>query len=330
MEKVLKVVVTDFEYESLHAEQEAVEKIGACFIPCQCRSEKELMEKTAEADGVFVQYANISRRVIENMKNCRIIVRYGIGIDCVDVEAATQHGIMVANVPDYGLQDVADHTVALLLAAARKITLSNQLVKAGIWDFNRAKPLYRLEGRMLGLLGFGGIGRMVAERLKPFGMRVQAYDPGVSDQILAHHGVSRADFDTLLATSDMISLHIPLKVSTHHILNKEAFSKMKESAILINTARGALVDEEALAAVLQSGYLAGAALDVAASEPINPDSPLLGMDNVIITPHIAWYTEEAQHSLQSIAANDMARALGGQVPKNLLNPAVLSNISLLP
>lgn len=326
MEKALKVVVTDYEYESLQAEQEAMDKIGARLIPCQCRTEEELMEKTADADGVFVQYAYISRRVIENMKNCRVIVRYGIGIDCVDVEAATRHGIMVANVPDYGLQDVADHTVALLLAAARKITLSNQLVKAGIWDFNRAKPLYRLEGRVLGLMGFGTIARMVADRLKPFGLLVQAYDPWVSDEILAQHGVSRVDFDTLLSSSDMISLHIPLMNSTHHILNKEAFSKMRKSAILINTARGALVDEDALAAALQSGHLSGAALDVAAREPINPDNPLLGLDNVIITPHVAWYTEEAQHSLQCIAADDMARALGGQVPKNLLNPKVLPDI----
>lgn len=326
MGKQLKVVITDYEYESLQAEQEAMDKLGALFVPCQCRSEEELMENTADADGVFVQYAYISRRVIENMKNCRIIVRYGIGIDCVDVEAATQHGIMVANVPDYGLQDVADHTAALLLTAARKITLSNQLVKDGIWDFNRAKPLYRLEDRMLGLLGFGSIGRMVADRLKPFGLQIQAYDPWVSDEILAEHGASRADFDTLLSTSDFISLHIPLMGATHHILNKAAFSKMKKSAILVNTARGGLVDEDALVTALQSGCLSGAALDVAASEPINPNSPLLGMDNVIITPHVAWYTEEAQHRLQSIAASDMAQALYGEIPKNLLNPTVISNI----
>jgi D-3-phosphoglycerate dehydrogenase len=326
MGKQLKVVVTDYEYESLGEEQETMSKIGALLVPCQCKSEEELMENTADADGVFVQYAYISRRVIENMKNCQIIVRYGIGIDCIDVAAATEHGIMVANVPDYGLQDVADHTVALLLAAARKITLSNQLVKSGTWDFKRAKPLYRLEGRMLGLVAFGSIGRMVADRMKPFGLQIQAYDPWVSDEILDKHSVTRVDFDTLLSTSDFISLHVPLVSATHQMINKEAFSKMKKSAILINTARGGLVDEDALVTVLQSGCLAGAALDVASCEPINPNSPLLEMDNVIITPHVAWYTEEAQYRLQSIAANDMARALGGEIPKNLLNPTVLSNI----
>lgn len=324
MGRPLKVVVTDCEYESLKVEREAMERIGASLLVCQCQDEEELMEKTAAADGIFVQFAYISRRVIENMKQCRVIVRYGVGIDCVDVAAATEHGIMVVNVPDYGLQDVADHTVALLLTAARKIVLLNNNVKAGNWDYKIAKPVSRLKGKTLGLVAFGNIASMVAERVKPFGLHLQTYDPGVSDEMLQKHAVTRVDFDTLLSTSDFISLHAPLLPSTRHMLNESAFRKFKHSAILINTARGGLVDESALVMALQQGYLAAAALDVTDSEPIKADSPLLAMDNVIITPHAAWYTEEAQQSLQNNATADMVRALSGDIPLNLLNPGVVN------
>jgi Phosphoglycerate dehydrogenase and related dehydrogenases len=320
----MKVVVTDCEYESLHIEQEAMERIGASFVAGQCKNEAELIAQTTDSDGVFVQYANISRRVIENMKHCRAIVRYGIGIDCVDVKAATDHGIMVVNVPDYGLQDVADHTVTLLLSAARKIVLLNNEVKAGNWDYKKAKPVSRLEGKTLGLIAFGHIARMVAARAKPFGLHVQAYDPGLDEEALQKYAVTRVDFDTLLATSDFISLHAPLLPSTRNMLNKEAFRQMKKNAVLINTARGGLVDEEALVMALQKGCLAGAALDVTLNEPININNPLLSMDNVIITPHSAWYTEEAQKSLQLNATADMVRALSGDIPVNLLNPEVLN------
>lgn len=320
MASQIKVVVTDHEYVSLHHEREQLERIGAKVISCQCRSEEELIANTADADGVMVQYAQITRRVIEHMTKCRAIVRYGIGIDCVDVGAATDHGIMVANVPDYGLQDVADHTVALLLAAVRKIVPLNNAVKAGCWDFNLARPTYRLQDKVLGLVAFGSIARMVAERVKPFGVKVQVFDPFLTPAIIAQYGATSVDLKTLMATSDYISLHAPLLMTTRCLINEELLALVKPSAILINTARGGLVNEAALVAALKSGRLAAAALDVTAQEPINSDNPLLKLDNVIITPHAAWYTEEAQDSLQYKAACDMARAMCGQIPVNILNP----------
>lgn len=324
MDQHLKVVVTDHEYKTLHHEHEQLERIGVEVIDCQCKTEEELIANTADADGLLVQYAHITRRVMEHLTKCRAIVRYGIGIDCVDVGAATEHGIMVANVPDYGLQDVADHTVALLLSAARKIVPLNQAVKSGVWDFNLARPLYRLEGKVLGLVAFGSIARMVAERVRPFGIKVQVYDPYVTAEVVGKWGATSVKLETLMATSDFISLHAPLLMNTRCLINSELLDLVKPSTILINSARGGLIDEPALIAALQNGKLGGAALDVTADEPINPDNPLLKLDNVIITPHAAWYTEEAQDSLQYKAACDMARAMTGQVPVNILNPECLA------
>lgn len=320
----LKVVVTDHEYETLHHEHEELERIGVEVISCQCKTEEELIANTADADGLLVQYAHITRRVMENLPKCRAIVRYGIGIDCVDVGAATDHGIMVANVPDYGLQDVADHTVALLLAAARKIVPLNQAVKSGVWDFNLARPVHRLEGKVLGLVAFGSIARMVTERVKPFGIKVQVYDPYLTPEVVGEWGATSVKLETLMATSDFISLHAPLLMSTRCLINAELLDLVKPTAILVNTARGGLIEEAALVKALQNGKLGGAALDVTANEPINADNPLLKLDNVIITPHAAWYSEEAQDSLQYKAACDMARAMTGQVPVNILNPECLA------
>jgi len=319
-----KVVVTDSEYVSMHHEREQLEKLGGELILCHGRSEEEIIANAADADGIMVQYGPITRRIIENLPKLRAIVRYGIGIDCVDVKAATEHGIMVANVPDYGLQDVADHTVALLLTAVRKIVPLNAAVKSGVWDFNLARPAYRLQGKTLGLVAFGTIARMVAQRVRPFGVNVQVHDPYLTAEAITAAGATSVDLETLMATSDYISLHTPLSAATHHMINADMLSRVKPTAILVNTARGGLIDETALVAALESGKLGGAALDVTSVEPINPDNPLLKLNNVIITPHAAWYTEEAQDSLQYKAGCDMARAMSGQVPINILNPECLS------
>jgi D-3-phosphoglycerate dehydrogenase len=323
MAEKLKVVVTDYEYASLHFEKEEMRKIGADLVPCQCRNEEDLIANTRDADGLFVQYARITRRVMENLRQCKAIVVYGIGVDGIDVKAATDHGIMVMNVPDYGIQDVADHTIALLLAAARKIVTLNNSIKSGTWNFNLAKPLRRLEGKVLGLVAFGNIARVVALRARPFGFRIQVFDPYLNPGVAAQFGVTAVDLSTLFSTSDFICLHAPLTDATRHLVNAELLNRVKPSAILINTARGGLVDEAALIEALRSGRLAGAALDVMEKEPANPDNPLLRMENVIITPHAAWYTEEGQDILQCKAARHMARALTGEIPENILNPECL-------
>lgn len=322
----LKVVITDYEYESLRWEEEAVTQAGAEFVRCQCRTEQELIQATKDADALLVQYARITSRVMENMQKCRAIVRYGVGLDCIDLEAATEHGIMVANIPDYGLEDIADHAIALMLTIARKITQLNQHVHQGLWDYKLAKPLFRLRGKTLGLVGFGRIARMVADKARAFGMQVIAYDPYITPDIAESYQVKLVDWETVLSSADVLSLHIPVTEQTVNLINDEALAKMKDNCILVNTARGALVDENALIKALQRGKIAGAGLDVSKKEPIDPANELLALPNVVITPHSAWYTEEAQQSLQQQAAQEIVRVLNGERPLNLANPAVLTKI----
>ncbi|HQA07489.1 MAG TPA: C-terminal binding protein [Syntrophomonadaceae bacterium] len=322
----LKVVITDYEYETLRWEEEAIAQVGAEFVRCQCQTEQELIEAARDADALLVQYAHITSRVMDHMQRCRAIVRYGVGLDCIDLEAATKHGIMVANIPDYGLEDIADHAIALMLTSARKITQLNEYIHQGQWDYKLAKPLFRLRGKTLGLVGFGRIARMVASKAKAFGMQVIAYDPYVDTKVAESNQVKLVDWETVLSSADILSLHIPVTEQTVHLINAKALAKMKNNCLLVNTARGALVDEDALIQALRTDKIAGAALDVSEKEPIDPDNELLTLPNVIITPHSAWYTEEAQESLQQQAAQEIVRVLRGERPLNLANPAVLTNM----
>lgn len=316
----LKVVITDFEYASLRWEEEAIAEAGAEFVKCQCRSEDDLIAVVQDADALLVQYAMITRRVMSQMKKCRAIVRYGVGLDCIDVKAATDHGIMVANIPDYGLEDIADHAMALLLNSVRKINQLDQAVHNGKWDYKMAKPLHRLRGKVLGLAGFGNIARMVAAKAKVFGLELLVYDPYVKPEIADQFQVKMVDWPTLLQSADILSLHVPVTEQTYHLINHEALATMKKTSVLINTARGALVDEKALYNSLTKGEIAGVGMDVSEKEPIDPGNPLLSLPNVILTPHSAWYTEEAQESLQIQAAQEIARVLRGEKPVNLVNP----------
>lgn len=318
-----KVVITDYGYESLQWEEEMLAKLGADFIKCQCRTEEDLINATRDADAILVQFAYISREVIEQMKKCRGIVRYGVGLDCIDVAAATEHGIMVANIPDYGLENIADHTIALMLNCARKIEQLNKAVHAGNWDYKIAKPVYQLRDKTLGLAGFGNIARMTAAKARAFGMNIIAFDPYIDPVIADSCGVELVEWDALLTSADVLSLHVPVNDKTIHLMNDEAFSQLKNNCILINTARGALVDEAALAAALRTGRIFAAGLDVSEQEPIDPDSELLTLPNLVITPHSAWYTEEAQESLQQQAAQEIGRILAGDKPANLVNPSVI-------
>lgn len=318
-----KVVITDFEYDTLQWEEQALTQVGADFVKCQCRSEEELIAATCDADVILVQFAMITRNVMAQMKKCRAIIRYGVGLDCIDVQSATDYGIMVANIPDYGLEDIADHAIALMLNSVRKITLLNNNIHNGIWDYKRAKPLYRLRGKTLALAGFGNISRMVAAKAKAFGLQVIAFDPYVDKDIAQSYEVKMVDWQTLLRSADILSLHVPINEHTTHLMNQAAFAQMKNNCILVNTARGALVDENDLVNALTSGQIAGAALDVSEKEPINLDNPLLTLENVVITPHSAWYTEEAQESLQRQVAQEIIRVFSGELPINLVNPQAL-------
>jgi D-3-phosphoglycerate dehydrogenase len=262
--------------------------------------------------------------MIGQMTRCRIIARFGIGVDNVDIAAATNAGIVVTRVPDYCIDEVSDHTVALLLALVRKIPFANSLAHAGRWEMPAVVPIHRLRGSVLGLVGFGRIPQFVAPKAKAFGLRVISYDPFVSEETMKRAGVERVDFSELVKASDHISIHTPLGPETKHLFNADVFSRMKPTAHLINTARGPIVDEEALARALDQGQLAGAALDVLSQEPPS-SSPLLGRDNVILTPHMSFYSEESLIDLQNIAAEEVVRVLSGEAPRNPVNPEALKS-----
>lgn len=311
---VFKVLLTDYEFENLKYEEEvfAASGLDIAFVKAQCKTEEEVIEQAKNADAILNQYAPISRRVIESMENAKVISRYGVGVNTIDLEAANEKRITVANVPDYGVEEVSNHALALLLSWSRKVTLLNNEVKRGNWDFKAGVPIHRFNDQTVGVLGFGRIPRRFIEKVKPLGFKTAAYDPFVSAEEMAAAGVQKLELDEIIREADYLSVHVPLIKDTFHLLNEERFSQMKKNAVIINTARGPIIDEKALAAALDKGIIAGAALDVTEEEPIGIDSQLLHMDNVIITPHSAWYSEEAMVELRQKAANNIVQVLKGE------------------
>jgi D-3-phosphoglycerate dehydrogenase len=258
------------------------------------------------------------------MQKCKIIARYGIGVDTIDLEAATANGIIVTNNPTYCIEEVAEHTMALLLACARKIAMYHRLVRAGRWEVPPGKPIFRLAGSKLGLVGFGNIGRQVAKRAAAFGMQILFFDPFV-EAAAAGVPAQKKELNELLAEADFVSLHPPLVPKTRKLIDAAALARMKASAFLINCARGPIVDTEALVRALDAKTIAGCALDTVDPEPLPDGHPLRGRDNVIITPHAAWYSEQAMVGLQAGAPNEVRRVLTGAWPVNVVNPAVKGN-----
>lgn len=322
MKKPYKVVVTDYEYPDLDQERKVFGAIGVEFVAGQCKDEDAVIALARDADALMNEYAKLTPKVIEALENCKIIIRYGIGVDNVNVPAATKAGIMVCNVPTYGIHEVSDHVVGLFFSSIRKIPAMSETVKKGRWDCNLGRPIYRIHGKTLGLAGFGNIARMVAQKLAPWNLKVLGYDPFISESVFKSHGVEKTSFEQLLKESDFVSAHVPHTAETFHMFSYERFKQMKRGAIFINTARGPLVDEDGLYRVLQEGWLAGAALDVMEKEPPDPDHPLLSLPNVIITPHMAWYSEESAVDLQRMAAEEVARVLRGEEPLWCLNREV--------
>jgi D-3-phosphoglycerate dehydrogenase / 2-oxoglutarate reductase len=313
------VVVSDSVFPNLDPARAVLSTIGAELQVAREPTPEAIVRAAAAADALLVTYAKITAEMIRQMTRCRIIARFGIGVDNVDIPAATGRGIVVTKVPDYCIDEVSDHALALLLALVRKIPFSNAQVHAGKWAMSAVVPIHRLRGSILGLVGFGRIPQLVAPKAKAFGVRVVAFDPFVPPEVFTRADVERVDFSQLLKISDYVSIHSPLLPETRDLFNDEAFRQMKPTAYLINTARGPIVDEAALARALDAGELAGAALDVMPQEP-PVDSPLLGRDNVILTPHTSFYSEESLVDLQVKAAEEVVRVLGGQAPRNPVNP----------
>jgi len=312
-----KVVITDYVWESLDVERKTLGDLAE-LVALKTKKPEEFLDAAKDCDALLNTYAGpITADVMAKMPKCRIIARYGIGVDTIDLEAATRAGIIVTNNPTYCIEEVAEHTMALLLACARKIAFYDRLVRAGRWEVPPGKPIYRLAGRTLGLVGFGNIARHVALRAAAFGMHVVYVDPFVQEG-----PGKKVELDALLSESDFVSLHPPLTAETRKLMNDAAFSRMKPSAFLINCARGPVVDTDALVRALDSRKIAGCALDTTDPEPLPDPHPLRGRENVIIVPHAAWYSEQAMEGLQAGAPGEVRRVLSGQWPVNVVNKAV--------
>lgn len=315
-----KVVVTDYAFPSLEVEEEVLAPLGCAVVGAQCRTPEELKRLVADADCVLTQFARVDADVIAAMQKARAIVRYGIGVDNVDLKAAAAKGIPVCNVPDYCVDEVADHTLAFILALARQVVRHTVSVRSGHWGL--AVPLAdmrTLRDMTVGIVGFGRIGRAVAERLAPFRPRRLAHDPFVPAEKVRALGCEAVDRDRLLAESDLLTLHCPSTPETRRFINFRTISRMKERALLVNVGRGDLVETDALVQALENGRLAGAALDVCDPEPIPASSPLLRMRNVILAPHVASASPKATRTLRETAAKIAAAALRREPLPNIVN-----------
>src|SRR5262245_44709529 len=308
------IAVTDTPFPSLDPAKAALARLDPELRMAKSASAEDILAVARDADAVLVTYAKLPGDLLRQLTRCKAIGRFGLGVDNIDIPAAAALGITVTYVPDYCMQEVSDHAMALLLALARKVPLSNKLVQSGRWEVPPIVPIHRLSGRVLGLVGFGNIPRALAPKAKAFGLRVVTHDPYAAPDVLAKAGVEGVSLDQLLAMSDFVSIHAPLLPATRGLFNADVLGKMKPGAFLVNTARGPLVDEDALIAALDSGKLGGAALDVVTTEPLTKDSKLLGRDNVILTPHTAFYSVEALEELQTKCASDVARVLSGEKP----------------
>jgi D-3-phosphoglycerate dehydrogenase len=318
------VAVSDSVFPNLDPAREVLATIGATLQMADEPAPEAIVRVSAPADALLVTYAKITADMIRQMPRCRVISRFGIGVDNVDLAAATSAGIVVTKVPDYCIDEVSDHAMALLLALVRKIPSSSARTHAGRWEMKAVVPIHRLRGSVLGLVGFGRIPQLVAPKAQAFGMKVVAYDPFVPQDVFTRAGVEQVELPQLLRVSDYVSVHTPLVPETRGLFNKDTFGQMKRGAYLVNTARGPIIDEAALAEALDAGMLAGAALDVMTQEP-PPASPLFGRENVIITPHTSFYSEESLVELQVKAAQEVVAVLSGRAPRNPVNPEVVAH-----
>lgn len=315
-----KVVYTDNIYKDNEIEYRRFAEAGYDFSVASSHDKETLKKECADADAVMLSFIEMDEELINSLQKCKVIVRCGMGFNNVDIPAATKRGIMVANVQKYCLDEVSDHAVALMLTLIRKTAYLSRLLREGIWDPAKARPIPRLKDLTLCLYGLGGISSRFATKAKAFGMHVAAYDPFLPAEYFEQMGVERiAEEDELFRRADVLSVHLPLNKSTAKIINAEKLALMKPTALFLNLARGGLVDEEVLIKALQDGKLGGAGLDVLADEFPSMDNPLFQMDNVIVSPHIAYYSEGSDVDLRNYAINQVIGALENGAPEFFLN-----------
>jgi D-3-phosphoglycerate dehydrogenase / 2-oxoglutarate reductase len=320
-----KVVVADYDFGDVAIEHAIVTGAGFELIAAQCKSEDDVIAVAANADAVLTQYAEIGKRAIQSFTRCKVIARYGIGVDIVDVDAATTKNIVVTNVPnDWCMNEVADHAVALLLALVRKLPTYNRATRAGEWHWQTGRPIQKLQEGTLGLFSFGAIAKEIARRMRGFGVRIVAYDPFVDKHEAASEGVSLVSFEELLAQSDYMMIQAPLTEETRGRFGETELRRMKRGAILVNTARGPIVKDADLYRVLKDGWLTGAGLDDLEEEPAKrvgwkANNPLFSLENVIVTPHAAYYSEQSIQIVRRFASEEVVRVLRGEAPLSSVN-----------
>lgn len=309
----VRAVVTDHGFPDLSAERAAAAACGIELEDCQCVDEEQLIRALEGTAVALVQLIPVSAAALAGLRPDAVLIRYGVGVDNIDLAACRERGVRVCNVPDYGLDEVADHSVALLLGLLRRLPALDAQVRGGGWNLKEVMAdVPPLSATVGGVLGFGRIGREVARRLRACGMKVIAHDPVVDADAMAAEEVEGVSCDELFARAGAISLHAPATAATKGLVNAERLASMPDGAVIVNCARGELIVEADLAAALQSGKLAGAGLDVFGREPLEESSPLRAAPNVLLTPHAAWYSKESTARLQRLAAEELGRALRGE------------------
>lgn len=318
------VLITDYAWPTLDIEREVLATVDAQITVAQNGDEAELITLAPAADAILTCWKRVTPAVLAAAPNCRIVSRYGIGLDNIAVDEATRRGILVTNVPDFCRAEVSDHVMALILAWARRVVPFTNAARRGEWNLGAGREMLRLRGQTLGLVGYGNLARAVVPKALAFGMKITAYTPRLAPDALAPFGTVAPSLEGLLGESDYVSLHVPLTDETRGLINAGRLRQMKPTALLINTSRGAVIDEVALFTALHEKWIGGAALDVLTQEPPPLDHPLLGLDNVLLTPHAAFYSTAAIADLARTASQQVAQALRGERPANVVNPTVFA------
>jgi D-3-phosphoglycerate dehydrogenase / 2-oxoglutarate reductase len=314
-----RVLVTDHGFPNLRHEESTLAAAGAELVVAQCKTADEVIAAAKDMDALLVQWAPITAAVIATLTRCKVIVRYGIGVDNVDLVAAKAKGIAVCNIPDYGVREVAEHAVSLALALVRQLPQIDSRHRSGTWKITPDRPMPALHASTFATAGFGRIARTAHEMMAGFGCKRIAYDPYVTAEVMQAAGVEKVEMDALFARADVLSLHLPATAETKHFVSAERLTQMKKTAIVVNTARGPLVDTAAAAAALKAGTIAGLGVDVYEKEPVEKDHPLFAAPNALLTSHVAWYSESSIPRLQQLAGEEVVRGLRGEPFKNQVN-----------
>ena len=319
----MKIVITECDHDAFDIEHAVTDPAGAELVLAQSRDAAEIIANAAGAEGILVQYGKITAEVMDALPALKAIGRYGVGVDSVDVAAATERGIAVCNVPDYGTEAVSDHAIGMAMAAVRGIPRLDRGVRAGNFDLVAVRPLYQTHGRVFGVIGLGLIGTATARKAKGLGYEVIGYDIAADPELDTFHGVTSVSLNELLERSQVVSLHTPLTEQTRGMIGAAEFARMRSDAILVNTSRGGVADTDALVEALRAGTIQGAAIDVHDQEPVPVGHPLMEFDSVVLTPHLAWYTEESYAELKRRTVENVVLVCEGRAPRNIVNPEVL-------